>query len=214
MGPQHGVTHSRIDLIDDADEPFGSDDGAQSTDARARAGAQNHRRFIADAAAVQRFGGDESPAQSRSQSNQFSESIVLALEGPGLHRAEREAVEVSLLRVGGEQRLSAALGAFLQHHQRREKATSHAGGDGFAHGIGESTRREREDNASRHYYQVEPGVAAERAVHVYLKSLGQTSISPRHQEYGPYHEQHRSADLRRRGSEVPSPARAEHPGRV
>src|SRR5207237_9292519 len=64
------------------------------------------------------------------------------------------------------QRLPDALGVFLQHHHRRDETPSHAGGDRFAQGIWESTRREREDNTSRHYYQVEPGVAAERALHV------------------------------------------------
>src|SRR5205823_765045 len=73
---------------------------------------------------------------------------------------------VRLLGVGLQQRLSPTLGAFLQHHQRREESASHSGCDGLAQRVGKSARRQREDNASRQYYQVEPGVAAERPLHV------------------------------------------------
>src|SRR3954453_12490750 len=103
MRPQHGVTHCRIDLIHDADEPLRLDHRAQSARADARAGAEVDRGLVADAAAVQAFGGNKAPAKTRAEPNQLSESVVLALEGAGLHRAERKAVEMRLFGVRLEQ---------------------------------------------------------------------------------------------------------------
>src|SRR3954471_3203959 len=137
MSPQHRVTHRRIYLIDDANQSFRGYHRTVARNSCARARAQNNRRLVTHAPTVQRFGRDESPFESSSDSNQLSEAIVLALERARLHGVERQAIEVLLLGVGAEQRLTAALSTLLKHHKRCEETPPHSGRNRLAHGIGE-----------------------------------------------------------------------------
>src|SRR4051812_26369275 len=99
MGPQHGVTHCRIDLINDAHQSLRRDYRTESADAGARARAEDDGRLVADAAAVLRFGGNEAPAKTRAEPNELSETVIFALEGGRLHGAERKAVQMRLFGV-------------------------------------------------------------------------------------------------------------------
>src|SRR5689334_5325106 len=142
MSPKHRVAHRRIDLVDHTYKSFGSDYRAETGYSGARAGAKNHRRLIAYAASVQRFGRNEAPFKSGADSDQLAKAIVLTFERARLHRVERKAIEVLLLGVGAEQRLPSALCAFLKHHQRREKSPSHSRRHRLAHRIWKCTRRQ------------------------------------------------------------------------
>ncbi len=147
MRPEHGVAHRGIHLIHHADQAFRSDHGAQSADASARAGAQNHGGLVPDAAAVQGFSRYESPAKPGAEPDDLPQAVILALERASLHRVEREAVDARLLGIRLEQRLAAPLRSFLEHHERSKEGTPHPRRGGVAHRVRKSTRRERQDNA-------------------------------------------------------------------
>jgi hypothetical protein len=88
MRPQHCVTHGRIDLVDDADEAFRSNHWTQPAYTGARAGTEDHCRFVPNPATVQRLGRDEAGPNARAEPNELPEAIVLAFKLAGSHRSE------------------------------------------------------------------------------------------------------------------------------
>ena len=121
MCEQDREAHRRIDCLHHAHDPLGCNDEAAIADPSLRACAQGDGEILGAAAALQRFGRDESPLKFRTESKELAQPVVLRLERRNACSGESECVAAQLDPFGAQVRGPPALGAFLQADEGRHE---------------------------------------------------------------------------------------------